>query len=59
MSEDAAGGRSPQPSKLIIEITNLNEGSIRTVKRELKVLIEDYAWKKLISGCVKVTEPDQ
>ena len=43
-------------NKLIIELTNIGEGSMRTIKRELKVLIEDYAWKKLISGCIKVTE---
>lgn len=42
--------------KLIIELSNLNEGGIRTVKRELKVLIEDYAWKKMISGSIRVTE---
>ena len=43
-------------NKLIIEINNLGEGSMRTVKRELKVIIEDYAWKKLISGSINVTE---
>ena len=41
----------PEPSKLIIELTNLGEGHLRTVKRELKVLIEDFAWKRMISGC--------
>ena len=46
----------PEPNKLIIELTNLSESSLRTVKRELKVLIEEYAWKKMISGSVKVTE---
>ena len=54
--EDVAGGVSNEPNKLIIELTNLGSGSMRTVKRELKELIEDYAWKKLISGCVNVTE---
>ena len=58
MSEDAAGGRSPQPGKLIIEITNLSEGSMRTVKRELKVLIEDYGWRKMIRGSIKITEEE-
>ena len=43
-------------NKLIIELTNLGEGSMRTIKRELKVVIEDYTWKKMISGNVKVTE---
>lgn len=43
-------------SKLIIELSNLGAGSKRTIMRELKVLVEDYAWKKLISGSVKVTE---
>ena len=47
---------TPEPNKLIVELTNLSEGSMRTIKRELKVLIEDYAWKTLISGCVNVTE---
>jgi len=46
----------PEPNKLIIEITNLSEGSLRTVKKELKVLLEDYAWKKMISGSLNVTE---
>ena len=45
-----------EPNKLIIELTNLGEGSMRTVKRELKVLVEDYAWKKMISGSIRVTE---
>ena len=45
-----------ESNKLIIEITNLGSGSMRTVKRELKVLIEDYAWKKLISGSIQVKE---
>lgn len=45
--------------KLIIEITNLNEGNLRTVKRELKVIIEDYAWKKMISGSINVWEANE
>ena len=45
-----------EPNKLIIELTNLNEGSMRTVKRELKVLIEDYAWKKMPRASIRVTE---
>lgn len=45
-------------NKLIIELSNLDSGSMRTIKRDLKVLIEDYAWKKMISGSVKVTEGD-
>ena len=49
----------PEPSKLIIELTNLSESNMRRAKRELKVLIEDYAWKKLISGCIQVKEADQ
>ena len=44
-----------ESNKLIVELTNLGEGSTRTVKRELKVLIEDYAFKKMISGCINVT----
>jgi len=43
-------------NKLIIELSKLNEASMRTIKRELKVLIEEYAWKKMISHSVKVTE---
>ena len=46
----------PEPNKLIIELTNLSESSLRTVKRELKVIIEDYGWKKMISGSIQVTE---
>ena len=47
---------APEPNKLIIEIKNLSDGSLRTVKRELKVLVEDYAWKTMISGSLNVTE---
>lgn len=47
---------TPESNKLIIELSNLGEGSMRTVKRELKALLEDYVWKKMISGSIKVTE---
>ena len=43
-------------NNLIIELSNLSEGNIRTVKRELKVLIEDYGYKKMISGCILISE---
>ena len=46
----------PEPDKLIIELTNLGEGSMRTIKRELKVLIEDYGYRKMIRGCINVKE---
>ena len=49
----------PEPSKLIIELTNLGEGHLRTVKRELKVLIEDFAWKRMISGCIQVRDEEE
>lgn len=49
-------GKSTEPNKLIIELSNLGEGSIRTIKRELKVLIEDYAWKKMVGGNIQVRE---
>ena len=42
--------------KIVIELVNLGEAPLRTVKRELKVLIEDYCWKKAICECIKVTE---
>ena len=45
-----------ESNKLIIELTNLNEGSMRTIKRELKVLVEDYGYKKMVSGCIQVRE---
>ena len=45
-------------NKLIIELSNLGAGSIRTVKRELKVVIEDYGYKKMISGCIQVKEEE-
>lgn len=47
---------APEPNKLIIELTNLSDSSLRTVKRELKVLIEDYGWKKMINSSIRVTE---
>lgn len=43
-----------ESNKLVIELTNLGEGSMRTIKRELTVLIEDYAWKKMVSKCINV-----
>ena len=42
--------------KLVIELSCLNEGHMRTVVRELKVIIEDYGWRKAISECISVTE---
>ena len=45
-----------EPDRLIIELRNLGEGHLRTVKRELKVLIEDYGWQKMIRGSIKITE---
>ena len=42
--------------KLIIELTRLSEGHMRTTVRELKVVIEDYCLKNAICGCVKVME---
>jgi hypothetical protein len=45
-----------ESNKLIIELSNLSEGSLRTIKRELKVLLEDYGYKKMISGCIQVKE---
>ena len=47
-----------ESNKLIIELSNLNEGSIRTIKRDLKVLVEDYGYKKMISGCIQVKEEE-
>ena len=43
-------------NKLIIELTNLNEGSMRTMKRELKVLVEDYGLSKMINDCIRVID---
>ena len=45
-------------SKLIIDLCGLSAGSRNTIKRELKVLIEDYAWKKMINSAIKVTEEE-
>ena len=45
-----------ESKKLIIELSNLSEGSIRTIKRELKVLVEDYGYRKMVSGCINVKE---
>jgi len=47
---------TPEPNKLIIKLTNLSDASLRTVKRELKVIIEDYGWKKMINSNIRVTE---
>ena len=41
---------------VIIELTRLSEGHIRTTVRELKVVIEDYCLRNAICGCVKVLE---
>lgn len=43
-------------NKLIIELSNLGEGSIRTVKRDLKVLLEDYGVSKMINDCIRVID---
>ena len=43
-------------NNLTIELTNLSSGSIRIIKHELKTLIEDYAFNKMIRDNVKVTE---
>jgi len=45
-----------EPSKLIVELSNLSEGSMRTVKHDLKVLIEGYGHAKMISRQINVTE---
>ena len=45
-----------ESNKLIIELSNLSSGSIRIIKQELKALIEDYVWAKMIKDNVKVTE---
>lgn len=44
--------------KIVIELVNLGEGHIRTVKRELKVIIEDYFIKKMLTDCVRVKEKE-
>ena len=48
-----------ESNKLIIELSNLNEGSIRTIKRELKILVEDYGYKKMVSGCIQVKDTEK
>ena len=45
-----------ESNKLIIELTNLSEGSMGTIKRELKVLVGDYALHKMVSGCINIKE---
>lgn len=42
--------------KLIIDLTRLSEGYMRTTVRELKVVIEDYCLKNAICGCVNIME---
>ena len=45
-------------NKLTIELSNLGAGRLRTVKRELKAIIEDYGYRKMISGCIQVKEEE-
>lgn len=45
-----------ESTKIVIELFNLSDGGIRTMKRELKVLIEDYGLRKMVSECMRVTE---
>lgn len=45
-----------ESGKLVIELSNLGSGSIRTIKHELTALIENYAHEKMIKDNVKVTE---
>ena len=45
-----------ESNKLIIELSSINEGSMRTIKRELMVLIDDYRWKKMLGDSIRVTE---
>lgn len=47
---------STKTTNLIVELSNLNEGSMRTIKRELKVLVEDYGYRKMVSGCINIKE---
>ena len=42
--------------RIVIKLVNLGDGHVRTVKRELKVLIEDYGWKNMINDCIRVKE---
>lgn len=48
--------RPTKVNDIIIELTNLNEESIRTIKRELKELIDSYRSKKMLGDCISVTE---
>lgn len=48
-----------ESNKLIIELSNLGEGTLRTVKRELKAVIGDYGYKKMISGCIQVKDTEK
>ena len=41
---------------LIVNVDHLSEGTMRTVVRELKVIIEDYGWKKAMCECISVME---
>lgn len=41
---------------LTIKLSRLSEGHMRTVVRELNVIIEDYCWKKAMCECISVTE---
>lgn len=53
VGEDSGGAE-----KLIIELTNLGSGTRRAIKRDLKVLVEDYGYRKMISGCIQVREEE-
>ena len=48
-----------ESNKLIIELSNLGLGSMRTIKRDLKVLIEDYGYQKMIGGCIQVRDTEK
>jgi len=41
---------------LIVELNGLSEGHMSIVERELKLIIEDYGWKKMIRECIQVKE---
>ena len=45
-----------ETNALLINISNLSERHIRTLKRELRVVIEDYAWKSMVSECINVVD---
>lgn len=47
---------TPVPRKLIIELQNLGEGKRRTILRKLKVLVENFARKEMISENIRVRE---